>query len=154
MGWEHVGREAPLGETDPGGGGKAAPGRYTAKRDRGAGKGEMEPNAAGGRGGSVPGARETCKEGRTGPGPRALTGQLPARATRQRRRDRSSDIFTGAVHCCRTGEATGLRHSGGAKTLHRNAPSGDGATCCPEGAFASPTWRIETTFHKGITPRR
>lgn len=127
-----------LSRDRPGGGGKAAPRRSTMKRDRGAGKGETEPNAARGRGGSVPGARETCKEGRTGPGPRALTWQLPGRATKQRRSERSSDIFPGAVNCCRTREATGLRRSGGAKTLHRNAPSGDGATCCPGGRIRLP----------------
>ena len=83
-------------------GGKAGPGRWTAKRHRGGEKGEMEPNAARGGEGRVPGARETCKEGRKGPGPTALSGQLPVRATRQRRNDRSSDIFPVAVQCSRS----------------------------------------------------
>jgi hypothetical protein len=83
-------------------GGKAAPGRWTTKRHRGGEKGEMEPNAARGGEGSVPGARETCKEGSKGPGPRALSGQLPGRATRQRRNDRSSDIVPVAVQCSRS----------------------------------------------------
>lgn len=82
--------------------GKAAQGRWTAKRHRGGEKGEMEPNAARGGEGSVPGARETCKEGRRGPEPSALSWQLPGRTTRQRRNDRSSDIFPAAVRCGRS----------------------------------------------------
>ena len=54
----------------------------------------------------------------------------------------------------RTYEATGLRRGSGAKTLHQNAPSGDSATCCLGGAFASPTWFPETTFHKRVIPQR
>ena len=54
----------------------------------------------------------------------------------------------------RTYEATGLRRGSGAKTLHQNAPSGDSATCCLGGAFASRTWFPETTFHKRVIPQR
>lgn len=80
---------------------------------------------------------ETCKADRSVPGPRALTGQLPVRATRQRRRDRRSDISL-ASHTAarrRNDEAPGLRHGGRAKPLHWNAPNRDSATCWSEGAF-------------------
>lgn len=107
----------------------------------------------GGREGCVPRAREIRKKSRTVPRPRPLTGQVPARATRQRRNDRSSDISLIPNHTSgvrRTGEATGLRRGGRTKLLQHNA-SEDSATCWPcVGTLASFALLSETAFHKGI----
>ena len=125
--------------------GKAAPGRGAAKRHPGGEKGEVEPAAARGGEGSVPGARETCEEGRKRAGPGALSWRLPGRTTRQRRNDRSSDIFPaagrrgGGARSAPTGPRPTARRRG--QNSPRNAPSGDSAPCRPGRALAAPpTW--------------
>lgn len=134
-GRKHVSRDATLGETGARGGGWGKAANRGLDREEtlrseegrdGVERGDRE------REGCVPSAREMCKESGTVPRPRPLTGQVPARTTRQRRNDRSSDISLAPEHTSggrRSGEATGLRRGGGAKLLHLNAISEGSATC-------------------------